>query len=307
MNEQESQSNDYLRPPLWHGKLAFGKVSLKLTLQKREDSDKSVQRFRQVSLFALDEPFEQKFPVIRRRLLVLGLYLSFLACVTGLWLTANVTSGLDQKLPPGIANFIAAQPVAVLLVPLLILLGCYFLLRLMTYEIIAWPERFLDERQQMVRDHAHRNAYKLVKVVCLLVPLYLCLHAVLWTPPAPAPTFPQPYTMLHSSEYLIEMAPNTAIQLPIIQGGFPQVAGQTIHLQLLKPQAAPGIGNGNRSWFTIAPVRIMISSSYISSGPAPSWPNDPASLLLYYGTLLLSLLLMAIALPMSLVAWKERL
>ncbi len=53
MNEQESQSNDYLRPPLWHGKLAFGKVSLRLTLQKREAEVKSVQRFRQESLFEL--------------------------------------------------------------------------------------------------------------------------------------------------------------------------------------------------------------------------------------------------------------
>ncbi len=104
MNEQESGSNDYLRPPLWHGKLAFGKVALRLTLQKSDTSQKGVKRFRQASLFELDEPFEQKFPVIRRRLLVLGLYLSFLACVTGLWLTANVTGGLEQKLPSGIAE-----------------------------------------------------------------------------------------------------------------------------------------------------------------------------------------------------------
>lgn len=307
MNEQESQSNDYLHPPLWHSKLAFGKVSLRLTVQKRDTSEKSVQRFSQVSLFNLDEPSEQKLPVIRRRLLVLGLYLSFLACVTGLWLTANANSGLEHKLPAGIVNFIETQPIVVLLVPLLILLGCYFLLRLMTYEIIAWPERFLDERQQIVRDKAHLNAYKIVKIACFLVPLYLCLHAAFWTPQAPMPTPATAIVPTHQAEYWIEMVPNTAIQLPIIQDGFPQVAGQTIRLQLLKPQAAPDIVNGNGSWFTIAPVRIMISSSYTSSGPAPSWPNNSASLFLYYGTLLLCLLLMAIALPMSIVAWQERL
>ena len=66
----------------------------------------------------------------------------------------------------------------------------------------------------MVRDKAHRNAYKLVKVACLLVPLYLCLHAVLWTPQTPAPgQLPDPCTDLHLFT-LIEildwkMAPNT--------------------------------------------------------------------------------------------------
>jgi hypothetical protein len=313
MNEQESQSNDYLHPPLWHGKLAFGKVSLRLTLQKREASEKNVKRFRQASLFELDEPFEQKFPLIRRRLLVLGLYLSFLACLTGLWLTANVSAGLEHKLPYRIVNFIATQPVVVLLVPLLILLGCYFLLRLMTYEIIAWPERFLDERQQTVRDRAHRNAYKIVKVACLLVPLYLCLHAVLWTAQAPAPASPQAYTMVRSSEHWTEIAPNTplqSVQAIHINSAVKQAGEQRIILYDVVSQ--PIIESFNANGVPISAIYSLhtIASRSYEQAPtvmAPSWPNNPASLFLYYGTLLLSLLLMAIALPMSLVAWKERL
>lgn len=300
MNEQESQSNDYLRPPLWHGKFAFGKVSLRLTLQKREVSEKDTQNFKHVSLFALDEPFEQKSPLIRRRLLVLGLYLSFLACLTGLWLTANVTGGLEHKLPSRIVNFIATQPVVVLLVPLLILLGCYFLLRLMTYEILAWPERFLDERQQMVRDRAYRNAYKFVKVACLLVPLYLCLHAALWTAqtPAPASTPVQPPTLF------IDSSPNAAIKTPMFQIYSGQVDRLWLSVASTVEHQVPGSGSTYSYSF-----QVMASPPYEQAPTvtAPSWPNNPASLFLYYGTLLLSLLLMAFALPMSLVAWKERL
>ena len=47
MNEQESGSNDCLRPPLWHGKIAFWQVALRLTLQKSDTSQKGVKRIRQ--------------------------------------------------------------------------------------------------------------------------------------------------------------------------------------------------------------------------------------------------------------------
>ena len=307
MNEQESQSHDYLRPPLWHGKLAFGKVSLGLTLQKRDTSEKSTQHFRQVSLFALDEPFEQKSPVIRRRLLVLGLYLSFLACVTGLWLTANVTSDLGHKLPSRIVNFIANQPVVVLLVPLLVLFGCYFLLRLMTYEILAWPERFLDERQQMVRDRAHRNAYKFVKVACLLVPLYLCLHAVLWTAQVPAVSSPEALTLVQPADYVFEMDSHTPIQVIQVIHLFPQqIAGQAHTLQRIISLSPIQVFNA-KGVTLMAPPTYWQTYTRVSPVPTPTWPDSPASLFLYYGTLLLSLLLMATALPMCIVAWKERL
>lgn len=328
MNEQESNSNEYLRPPLWHGKIAFGKVALRLTLQKSDAGQKNVKRIRQASLFELDEPFEQKSAVMRCRLLVLGLYLSFLACLTGLWLTANATGGLEQKLPSGIANFIATEPVVVLLVPLASLLGCYFLLRHITYDIIAWPERFLDERQQMVRDHAHRNAYKLVKVACLLIPLYLCLHTVFWNAQAPAPAS----TFVHQATIFFDVAADpvmTGVQVIHIDPAVQQAPGQTIVLyEAVSPQTLFSISNNGP--ITTHSKHVAIPSSYIwviepvqpiyaihtlaslSYGQAPTvtapiWPNDPASLFLYYGVLLLSLLLMAIALPMSIVAWKERL
>ncbi len=208
-------------------------------------------------------------------------------------------------------NFIVTQPLIVLLVPLLILLCCYFLLRLMTYEIIAWPERFLDERQQIVRDRAHRNAYKIVKVACLLVPLYLCLHAVLWT--AQAPASPQAYTLIRSSEFSIDVAQNTplqGVQAIHINSALPPTGEQRIILYdvvsqpIIESFNAKGVlVSATYSFHTIAPRSYEQASTVI----APSWPNNPGSLFLYYGTLLLSLLLMAFALPMSLVAWKERL
>lgn len=379
MNEQESDSNEYLRPPLWHGKIAFGKVALRLTLQKSEARQKSVKRFRQVSLFELDEPFEQKSAVIRCRLLVLGLYLSFLACLTGLWLTGSSFGNPSQLLPGSIANFIASRPAVVLLVPLAGLLGCYFLLRHITYDIIAWPERFLDERQKMVRDKAHRNAYKMVKVACLLIPLYLCLHAVFWTAqtPAPAPaqapatSFILDYTVVPSSEFFIAVTPNTllqSVQAIHIKPALPPAREQTIILyEVISSQTAFPINISNNGPGTIHAKHVITSFPYIwvnepvevvlpqtafspsnngpwtvfskhvatpfsyivvsgpvdpiyaihtltppSYGQAPtvtaaSWLNAPASMLLYYGVLLLSLLVMAIALPMSIVAWKERL
>src|SRR5581483_8336135 len=218
----------------------------------------------------------------------------------------------------------------VLLVPLLILIGCYFLLRLMTYELLAWPERFLDERQQIVRDKAHRNAYKIVKVACLLVPLYLCLHAVLWTPQAPAPTLPQPFTTLHQSGVFIGVVPNTLlqdVQTIHVNPAVKQAEGQTIILYEVVPSRPILSINYNGPWtmysthattpssytWIIGPVQpiyaidTMTLPSYgqVSTIQASSWPDSPASLLLYYGTLLLSLFLMALALPMSLVAWKE--
>ena len=39
-------------------------------------------------------------------------------------------------------------------------------MRSITHDIMASPERYLDERQKMVRDKAHRNAYKIVKPYC---------------------------------------------------------------------------------------------------------------------------------------------
>ncbi len=332
MNEQESRSNEYLRPPLWHGKIAFGKVALGLTLQKRDAKPKNVKRFRQASLFELDEPFEQKSAVIRCRLLVLGLYLSFLACLTALWLTGNSFGNSGQLLPDNIANFIASRPAIVLLVPLASLLGCYFLLRHITYEIIAWPERFLDERQQMVRDQAHRNAYKLVKVACLLIPLYLCLYAAFWTAQAPASVPTPAFTPVHPATAFIDVAPNTAmmdVQAIHLYSWTQQAAGQTIILYgVVSPQTLLSIGNNGpgtihakhsttpSSYLIIHEpmqpfyaIHTLASPSYrqVPTAMMVSWPNNPASLFLYYGTLLLSLLLMAIALPMSIVAWKERL
>lgn len=306
MNEQESRSNEYLRPPLWHGNIVFGRVALRLSLQKRDAREKGVKSFRHIAQDKLDEPFEHTAPAMRRRLLVLGLYLSLLACLSGLWLTANSPGDPGQLLPNTITNFIATRTVVVLLVPLLSLLTCYFLLRHITYDILAWPERFLDERQQMVRDQAHRYAYKFVKVACILVPLYLCLHAVLWAAQTPATPSPQALTTVGPTEFLIDMAPNLPVQGIHVIHSFPQ---QVTTLQRIIPPPIVVFNGKSTSVEVIYSIHTMTppSSRQVPTVIALSWPNNPASSLLYYGVLLLSLLLMATALPMSIVAWKERL
>jgi hypothetical protein len=256
-----------------------------------------------------NEPFVTTSFTLPQRLLVIGLYLSFLACVAALWFSGNFFGDPGRVLPYNVANFIANRRVAVLLFPLLGLLGCYCLLRSITHDIMASPERYLDERQKMVRDKAHRNAYKIVKVACFLVPFYLCLHALFWTGSAPAPTVA---TVVHTttvSPYITyEVAPiivsgangsfvDTVIdmQQTIIKGG------QGVHLYAVVP---------GKPFFTLHEIATVTSTHIVLLQPNPpvaSWPNDPTSLLFYYGVFLLVLILMMMALPMSMVAWRERL
>jgi len=260
-----------------------------------------------------NEPFANTSFTVPHRLLVISLYLSFLACVAALWLSSNFFGDPGHILPYNVANFITNRRVAVLLFPLLGLLGCYCLLRSITHDIMASPERYLDERQKMVRDKAHRNAYKIVKAACFLVPFYLCLHALFWAGQAPAPTVTtvvrtttvSPYinyrvlpiriiSITASSAATTIMFPSN-VQQPIIKGN------QIIYLYAWE------IGQPVVYLHDIAPVTTTHTVLSQPNPPVASWPNDPTSLLFYYGVLLLVLCLMMLALPMSIVAWKERL
>jgi hypothetical protein len=258
-----------------------------------------------------NEPFASTSFTVPHRLLVIGLYLSFLACVAALWLTGNFFGDPGHILPYNVANFIANRHVAVLLFPLLGLLGCYCLLRSITHDIMASPERYLDERQKMVRDKAHRNAYKIVKVACFLVPFYLCLHALFWAGQAPAPTVT---SVVHTTAVPSYISYGV---LPIRISGATASPADTIMVFSSNVQQTTIKGRqvihlyaweGSES-FLILHESVPMSTTYtVLSKPNPlvaSWPNDPTSLLFYYGVLLLVLFLMMLALPMSIVAWKR--
>jgi hypothetical protein len=69
-----------------------------------------------------------------------------------------------------------------IILPILILSICYFSLRHITGDIIGWGVKYLDERQRMVRDQAHRSAYKIIALLCVFTPLYLIIQNVLTSP-----------------------------------------------------------------------------------------------------------------------------
>ncbi len=258
-----------------------------------------------------DGPFANPPFMVHHRLLVIGLYLSFLACIAALWLGGNFFGDPGHVLPYNVANFITSRSIAVLLSPLLCLLVCYCLLRSITHDIMASPERYLDERQKMVRDKAHRNAYKIVKAACFLVPFYLCLHALFWAGQAPAPTVtPVAHTTSPYLDYKV---------LPVkIISTTASLADTIIILPANAQQPIIKVGQVNQLyvWEAREPIIVLhelapaTTFHTVLSQPNPPvalWPNDPTSLLFYYGVLLLVLLLMSLALPMSIVAWKERL
>ena len=103
-----------------------------------------------------------------RRLLTIGLYLSYLACLAGLLLIGNVLGQAHALFPDilGLAQKSESMRFALLIAPLFVLCACYIRLRRMTGKIMQLPERKLDERQRLVRDRAHRVAYRVITVLC---------------------------------------------------------------------------------------------------------------------------------------------
>ncbi len=136
-----------------------------------------------------------------RRLLIVVLCLSYLACLAGLWLIGNFP-GQAHAVLPGIFGLGQNMRFALLAVPLVGLCASYFRLRHLTGKIMQLPERKLDERQRMIRNRAHRIAYRIITMLCLAILAYICVHSMLLsaTPPATTggvtnaliPAFPRP-------------------------------------------------------------------------------------------------------------------
>jgi hypothetical protein len=218
-----------------------------------------------------------------RRLLTIGLYLSYLACLAGLLLIGNVLGQTHVLFPDilGLGQQSESMRFALLIVPLFVLCACYIRLRRMTGRIMQLPERKLDERQRLVRDRAHRIAYRIITVLCLAILAYVCLHSMLLSaspPPTPA-----------SSE--------TAYVRPPI--GYIIVQRGTLAWDISQAQ---GIG-----WVSIPAQQPALAILVRQSTPAVSaMPADLLGLGLFYGLFLLIMVLIVKTLPTAIIGWKER-
>jgi len=113
-----------------------------------------------------------------RRLFVIGLFLSYIGCLATMWYVWNAPR---QSFDTFWLSF-AQSRFTLIIIPILFLSICYFSLRHLTGDIIGWGVKNLDERQRMVRDQAHRSAYKIIAFLCLFTPLYLIVQNVLTSP-----------------------------------------------------------------------------------------------------------------------------
>jgi hypothetical protein len=136
-----------------------------------------------------------------RRILVIALYLSYLACIAGLWFVGDVLGSQNDILGQQIGN----GRFVLLAVPLAVLCVCYLRLRRIMGEIMELSGKKLDERQRLVRDQAHRTAYKIIAILCLGVLVYFGIHSML-VPPQPVTTMI--HTVSDTAQSFIVVSPN---------------------------------------------------------------------------------------------------
>lgn len=222
---------------------------------------------------ALEEMRDQRATRRLGRGLAVGLGLSFLACLAALWLSSTLISAPDQILPLAFLQMLAANRVLVLCVPAVCLVVCYLALRSLTGEIMAVPERRLDERQKMLRDQAQRSAFKIIKFSSILIPIGFLLPHLPWFNPAGTPVAGAPvFTQI--TIYGVDGNANNFFD-PRGFGGFHR-----------------------RGAFGLA-VQALQSTQKIQSASG-------LEIALAGGVLLLTLLLTFSALPMAILAWKGK-
>lgn len=203
------------------------------------------------------------------RLLVGALLASFLLCLAALWFSGTLLSAPDQLLPVAFLQMVAAYRLLVMLVPAACLIICYGFLRSFTREIMAVPERYLDERQKMLRDQAHCSAFKIIKFACLLISCgFLLSHLPWFNQPAPG-VAPVRFYAVPSYTGTVHILNATLIK---------DYRGSPASLVWMMDQA-------------IGPVIV---------------PATTVEIILAGVLLLLCLLLSVSALPMAVLAWKGR-
>lgn len=219
----------------------------------------------------LEELRDQRATLRLGRGLVAGLGLSFLACLAAFWLSGTLLSAPDQIVPVDFLQMLAANRVIVLCVPVIFLVICYAALRSLTAEIMAVPESHLDERQKMLRDQAHRSAFKIVKFSSVLIPIAFILPRLPWfNPPTPAAT------------------PLGGITVFMVDGN------------------PPGMNADGPQWHWYRNQQYAIHLVTSGTSALPIQPASSMEIALAGGLLLISLLLMFSALPKAVLAWKGK-
>ena len=219
----------------------------------------------------VDRLLDRRALLWRNRLFVLALVLSVCACLAALWLSGILLSAPDQPWLAAFLPFVATHRWLVLLVPAACLLVCYSKLRSLTGEIMAVPARYLDERQQMLRDQAHRAAFKIIKLACVLILAGLLVPHLPWfNPPA------------------VSSTPNAGISLSF------SVVQVDMQASSLSKLVTPG--HHPLMWIqTLTPMDTFVSP-----------PITTADIVLAGGLLLLCLWLLISALPMCVLAWQGK-
>lgn len=222
----------------------------------------------------LEEMRDKRATLRLGRGLVMGLGVSFLACLAALWFSGTLLSAPDQILPLSFLQMLAANRVLILCAPMICLVICYASLRSLTAEITAMPEHLLDERQKTLRDQAHRSAFKIIKWSSVLIPIGFVLPHLPWFNPSPA-----------------------VAVTPLVQVlTFYDAGGSPLKVHMLSRDGFP-------YWHRPGGVQIR----FVANQPAQL--IQPASMLeiaLAGGLLLLTLVLMFSVLPMAVLAWKGK-
>lgn len=228
----------------------------------------------------------------QRRLLVLGMCLGYLGCLLTLW---YIWKAPRQWWFDTFWLHIGANRFTLMLIPLIIFCACYFKLLCISGNMLKFRDRQLDERQRMVRDSAHRTAYKIITLLCLLIPLYLAAQGLfIGKQAATTPTISRPNyltinrTIIVYTRYVGTIHTNNTpsrVILPMIE--WIATDGKNIPPVHIAPPWQP----------------LMMSPTQ----PAPTAPAiAPPDASIYYGLVLLTLLLIISTLPKAIVAWQER-
>ena len=227
----------------------------------------------------------------QRRLLVLGMCLGYLGCLLTLWYIWNAPR---QWWFDTFWLHIGANRFTLMLIPLIIFCACYFKLRCISGDMLKFRDRQLDERQRMVRDSAHRTAYKIVTLLCLLIPLYLAAQGLFADKPSAPSTTSSPGAVttfrsdISFAHYVKVVPGNTRLPIVLHSTKLFTIDGKNMPIQLI----------------TISQPAIIWQ---VLPAPAASPPViAPPNAGIYYGLVLLTLLLIISTLPKAIVAWQER-
>lgn len=252
-----------------------------------------------------EEGLYRRSTLLMRCLIVGGAYLSFAASVAALLLNWSIPTHVPSWFPHWLIYLIENNRIATLLLPLLCLFVCYCALRYITGDILARPERYLDERQKMLRDQVHRSAYKVLKSACLVVPIAILLYSLFWSAPAPSPTpvRPSPDPMTTGYVYImLDSSPNKWLTIDTPDSAQPvalTISANAPDGQTSNEPASQGI---IWEWERIPSV----APQPVATPRRESWLSGPTNIGLFFATCLLSLFLMVSALPMSLLVCKEK-